>query len=806
MIFLEKFIENVKKYSDLKAVSDEKGFLTYNELYKMSYILASVIETDMKEKNGNIAVILPRKKEALSAFISVMLSSNAYVYSPVDAPSERLQYILEDASISTIITTRADKDSLEIKGSYRYIFMEDIVNKCKEIGEVPLKDYRFDPNAPAFITYTSGSTGKPKGVIDTYYYIENHINARHSYYVPKVSESVGNIVSFSYAASTYDLFSGIAVGANLYIFSDEELLNQNVTVQRVIEQNITTMFMIPSMIPIVFGTGEKLPIRCVITAGEKAKKIPELSCILVEIYGSSEAAAVLGRVARPEDSWDILGKPLCDSKLLLRDKEGNFIDEPGVEGELCIVNSALAKGYINLPEETEKKFVDCPLPDYGRMYVSGDIMKFDEEGNFYYCGRKDNMVKLNGQRVEMGEIEVKLAGHKDIEDVVCMVKHKNNKDILVCYYKLNNKVDTVDSDELRSYIEKRLPRYMVPQYFVQMDDFPKNINGKNDRKRFPEPDYSKGLLMEKPNSEIEIKVLDLVRKMLPDIEFGVTDNLLQLGLDSVTAVQIAAVLEESGINITVTDILRKKSIRNMLSAPKEHSWFYNVYDPTKKVVVIIHGVIVASGLNSVCENLSKKYNVYVIAPFTDYILDIMPEKNYDRLCEYYIALLDRDLPENAGLWGFCGYSFGGQIALTMAHTWQQKKNEYVNVMMGDTFIRWIYPNKKYDLLTENDPYVVMVNERSKKYGESVINEPIDILLTKQNAVIELMNTMSTNLKYEGKVYYLDAKLDYDDATEKIKMAFVKMLYPNVVIREFNCFHNDLYLRQDVIDSYWDILE
>ena len=806
MIFLEKFIENVKKYPDCKAVSDEKGFLTYKELYKMSYILASVIETDIKEKNGNIAVILPRKKETLAAFISVMFSSNAYVYSSVDAPSERLQYILEDASISTIITTKAAKDSLEIQGSYCYIFMEDIVNKCKETDEVPLKDYQFDPNFPAFITYTSGSTGKPKGVIDTYYYIENHINARHSYYVPKVSESVGNIVSFSYAASTYDLFSGIAVGANLYIFSDEELLNQNVTVQRVIEQNITTMFMIPSMIPVVFGTGEKLPIRCVITAGEKAKKIPELSCILVEIYGSSEAAAVLGRVARPEDSWDILGKPLCDSKLLLRDKEGNFIDEPGVEGELCIVNSALAKGYINLPEETEKKFVDCPLPDYGRMYVSGDIMKFDEEGNFYYCGRKDNMVKLNGQRVEMGEIEVKLAGHKDIEDVVCMVKHKNNKDILVCYYKLNNKAGTVDSDELRSYIEKRLPRYMVPQYFVQMDDFPKNINGKNDREKFPEPDYSKGLLMEQPNSDIERKVFDLVRKMLPDIEFGVTDNLLQLGLDSVTAVQIAAVLEESGLNITVTDILRKKSIRNMLSAPKEHSWFYNVYDPTKKVVVLIHGVIVASGLNSVCETLSKKYNVYVIAPFTDYILDIMPEKNYDRLCEYYIALLDRDLPENASLWGFCGYSFGGQIALTMANIWQQEKNEYVNVLMGDTFIRWIYPNKKYDLLTENDPYIVMVNERSKKYGESAINEPIDILLTKQNAVIELMNTMSTNQKYEGKVYYLDAKLDYDDATEKIKMAFVKMLYPNVEIRDFNYFHNDLYLRQDVIDSYWDIWE
>ena len=145
--------------------------------------------------------------------------------------------------------------------------MEDMLSRYRT--EKVFHNYNAsDEKKAAFITYTSGSTGNPKGVVDTYYYIRNHIDARHQYYKPGPEECIGNIVNFSYAASTYDLFSGLTVGCNLYIFSDEELLNQTLLVSRVIDNNITTMFMIPSMIPIVFAPEAELPIRCIITAGE----------------------------------------------------------------------------------------------------------------------------------------------------------------------------------------------------------------------------------------------------------------------------------------------------------------------------------------------------------------------------------------------------------------------------------------------------------------------------------------------------------------------------------------------------------
>ena len=163
--------------------------------------------------------------------------------------------------------------------------------------------------------------------------------------------------------------------------------------------------MIPSMIPIVFAPGAMLPIQCIITAGEKAKQIPDISARMVEIYGSSEAAAVIGRETKKEDPWNLLGRPFPGTTIYLLDEKGERITTPDTVGEVCIVNDALAVEYRNREDETREKFVACPFDGHSRMYRSGDLMQFDREGNYYYCGRKDNMTKINGQRVEMGEVE-----------------------------------------------------------------------------------------------------------------------------------------------------------------------------------------------------------------------------------------------------------------------------------------------------------------------------------------------------------------------------------------------------------------
>ncbi len=815
---VEMFLKTAEKYPDNKAVSDEMGSETYGELNVLSDLVARRILAIHPTEEGccssaesgtgyrNIGVLFPRKKEALAAFLGVLKSGSSYVYASPDVPSDRFDFIMQDAAVAGIVTTKEAAAAFAGSAAYPLIFMDDILTDYQAMDPKQMQHIdRSDFKKPAFLTYTSGSTGKPKGVVDTYYYINNHIEARHSFYKPGPEECIGNIVSFSYAASTYDLFSGLTVGCNLYIFSDEELLNQSITVKRVIENNITTMFMIPNMISVVFAPGAKLPIKCVITAGEKAKQIPEISAQIAEIYGSSEAAAVIGRIAKPGDPWNLLGKALPGNTLFLLDEEGNRITEPGVPGELCIVNDAVALGYRNRPDDTAAKFVDCPFLA-GRMYKSGDLMQFDSNNTFYYCGRKDNMTKINGQRVEMGEIESTIVTIDGVKDAVCMVLNRNNAGMLVCYYLPDREKEAVAAAELTAYASSKLPRYMVPLYWIAMDAFPRNVNGKVDRKAFPAPDFDSMTQDVPPENYVEQELLAVASKLLPDIRFGVTDDLMKLGMDSILAVQFVTEAEKYDSRITVSGVMRAKNIRDIVNSRKQAVWFYENYDGAKDVVVLIHGIIPVSGLGRICEKWSKYFNVLEIEPFLDHISDVCDAYDYSALVEFYRNEVAKMLPEGNKLWGFAGFSFGGQLALSLAAEWEKSSGERKHVFMGDSLIQLMYPGKVLPILTEKDPYIQMVQKNSKKYGNSTVREPIDQIIKKQNAVIDLMRTIKTNTKYEGPVLYLDARLDYDYTTQAVKIGTVKSLCKNITILEFQRnFHNDLYMTDEIIAKYDEIL-
>ncbi len=831
---VEMFLRTAEQYPENKAVSDETGSITYRELNALSDLAADRIlkmlpgisKAESKDEGEartsaaaywNVGVLFPRKKEALAAFLGVLKSGCSYVYASPDVPSDRFDFIMQDAEAVCIVTTREAAAAFAGSAEYPLICMEDILADFHVMHAANAADSmtgsikaehinRSDFSKPAFLTYTSGSTGKPKGVVDTYYYINNHIEARHSFYKPGPDECIGNIVSFSYAASTYDLFSGLTVGCNLYIFSDEELLNQSVTVKRVIDNNITTMFMIPNMISVVFAPGAKLPIRCVITAGEKAKQIPEISAQIAEIYGSSEAAAVIGRVARPGDPWNLLGKAMPGNTLFLLDEDGNRITQPGTPGELCIVNDALALEYRNRPEDTAAKFVDCPFLAGARMYKSGDLMQFDENGTFYYCGRKDNMTKINGQRVEMGEIESNIVAIDGVKDAVCAVIQRNNAGMLVCYYIPDREKKAVTAAELTAYAAARLPRYMVPLYWIALDAFPRNVNGKVDRKAMPVPDFGALTLNAAPENDVEEALLSAAAKLLPDIRFGVTDDLLKLGMDSILAVQFVTEAEKYAPGITVSDVLRIRNIRDLVSAQKQVSWFYEEYDASKDVIVLIHGIIPVSGLGMVCEKWSRYFNILEIEPYLDHIRDVCEEYDYDRLIAFYLEEVGRKLPEGCRLWGFAGFSFGGQLALSLAAEWEKKTHTRTHVFLGDSLIQLMYPGKKLPVLTEKDPYIQMVQKNSQRYGNSSVREPLDQIIKKQNAVLDLMRTIKANTKYEGPVLYLDARLDYDDTTQAVKIGTVKSLCRNITILEFHKnFHNDLYMTGEVVAQYDEIL-
>lgn len=808
---LEYFHEDIRLWPDAMAVADRQGDWSYAELGRLSHAVASVLircldgrmaEGPLKAWNTRcVGVILPRKKEALAAFLGIMESGNVYVFMPPDTPEERLRYILRDAAMEYVITDRENAGRLRETEGIQTILMEELEEaRGKEsFSFLPLP--RAQGDGPAFITYTSGSTGKPKGAIDTYSYIENHVSTRLHYYTPGADEAVGCVVSFSYAASTYDLFSGIRAGFGLYIFHEEEMLDARVMAERIIRYRVTSVFMIPGMIPVMYGSGKDLPVRCIITAGEKMKKVPSVPAKIVEIYGSSEAAAVIGRVAGVSDPWDLLGKPVPGVTLFLLDRDGSRITEAGVEGELAVVSDALTLGYMNMADMNREKLTDCPFLPGKKMYLSGDLMRMDGAGSYYFCGRKDNMVKLNGQRAELGEIEYAVAGYPGVRDAVCRVFSRNGTDMLACYYTLQEG-ETVDGKALASWLTGKIPAFMVPGYFIAMDRFPVNMNGKTDRSRLPEPAF--GALCENtpPRDYLEKKLLAIARELLPDIEFGVTDDIRRLGLDSVKAVRFVAGAQAFDPRLTVSSVLRFGKIRDVMNAPKENVWFFENYDARKPVLVLIHGIVPVSGYAMLCEDWSRYFNLLIIGPFPDHIEEEPGVYDYEQLVSYYDRKVRETVPEDASLWGFAGFSFGGQLAVSLADAWRKEKGEYPYALMGDTLIQHMVPGKVLPPLNAEDPLIRAISRRGERYGDSAVNEPLEAILDKQNKTVRLLNTVKTNLKYEGPVIYLDAQQDYEPLMEKAKVAIVRSFYRNIRVFEFrDYYHNDLYLSREMLTFY-----
>lgn len=808
---IEYLEDDIRNFPDITAVADRHGYWSYAELGSISEYIAKEIRESFKESENEgplsvygtrcVGVILPRKKEVLAAFTGIMRSGNAYVFSAPDAPKERLEFILTDAAIQCVITDRETANNNSCLKNVRCIFIEDAIEKCAGRITNGSQTSYLSADKPAFITYTSGSSGKPKGAIDTYYYIENHINARHHFYMPSQGEMAGCIVSFSYAASTYDLFSGIKAGYGLYIFCEEEMLDSNVMADRIIENNVTAVFMIPSMIPVIYGSGRELPLKCIVTAGEKMKKVPSIPVKIAEIYGSSEAAAVIGRVTDTNDPWDLLGKPIPGVELFLIDKKGKRCENVGEHGELAIVSDALTLGYINLPEMSSEKLVDCPFADGKKMYLSGDIMRIDGDGNYYFCGRKDNMIKINGQRAELGEIEHAVVEYPNIGDAVCSIITKNSTDMLMCHYTVTG-TERPDENDIVKYLNKKLPSFMIPRYWICMEKFPVSINGKTDKSRLPLPSFDELCEKEEPRDFQERRLLEIAREILPDIEFGVTDDMRRLGLDSIKAVQFAARAEKYDARINVTCIMRYGNIREIINAPKEFVWFYEEYENSKPTLVLIHGIVPLSGYSLICEDWTRIFNILEIGPFTDHIEENPGCYDYSKLVSVYYDKIKRTLPAGARLWGFGGFSFGGQLAVSLADAWQTENGNYPYVLMGDTLIQFMYPGKVLPELNADDPHIRAISERGKMYGDSAVNEPLETIIEKQNKTVKLLNTIQTNLIYDGPVFYLDAHQDYEETMEQAKIAIVKNFYKNIRIYEFrDYFHNDLYLKRDILPFY-----
>ncbi|RUT68627.1 amino acid adenylation domain-containing protein [Flavobacterium cupreum] len=504
-LFQESFTKNA---DNTAIVFNDKSF-SYRELRVAVDKLAAVLKTDYNAGVGSKIVLIAGRSEKTIVSILAIMKVRA-VYIPIDSeyPEARINYILQDSAADLIIT---DQDDLQIENDHIPVLFYDTLNDSS-------KEYSWSEGEAAanltdlcYICYTSGSTGKPKGVMIEQRSVIDYVETFSNYFELSEKDTVIQQSSISFDTSIEEIFPVLALGGKLIVLSEGGRDIEGI-IKAINNHKVTVLTTTPLVINELNLTPERLAHmpRVIISGGDELRKsyIDKLidKTAVFNTYGPTEFT-VCSTFAQIDsiEKCNVIGKPINNHKIYLFDDDLKEI-QTGEIGEMFIGGSGMARGYLNNMEETKRHFISHPAVE-GLIYKTGDLAKYNENGELEFCGRKDSQVKIKGYRVEPIEIDNVLQKCSAVKNSVSVAKKDYNNDKhLVTYYK---GADNVNEKEIISFLRNELPHYMVPDYLVSVAEFPLNSNGKIDVKLLPVPDS----LLHNKLFYLELK--DFMKKFLP---------------------------------------------------------------------------------------------------------------------------------------------------------------------------------------------------------------------------------------------------------------------------------------------------
>ena len=682
--FVSLFKEQVAQYPDAIAVVDAQSSITYQELDRQSNILAVRLK-DLGVADGRfVSIMLPRTKAFLVAVIAVFKAGGAYVPLDSDMPEDRLRFMLKDSQSAVLLTTRDWLSKTQSLQDFPILSIEDIDWTTPSVA--------IDDSCPtslAYMIYTSGSTGEPKGVTVTHEAMMNFIIWLKETEELKAGEQCAIHTNFVFDGSLFDLYPPLISGATLHILSSSLRMDLHGMYRYFIEHHIVGLLLTTQMGMMMMSNYE-LPLRFLMVGGEKLTgfHVPP-SMKLYNCYGPTEftVCSAFHQVDRLRTYDNIpIGRPVPNTISVVVDANGHLLPR-GHEGELCLIGRQIAQGYWNRPELTEGNFTACPFIDGEKMYHTRDLVRWNEEGELEYLGRMDSQIKISGYRIELGEIEHKMAEYPGVTSAAVIVHQEQKSQYLVGYFTSKN---PIYPEMIQEHLRRLLPEYMTPQFLVHLSAMPMTLNGKVNRKALmdsqPLPQQVNKVSVA-PKTKNETMLYDLTKQVLKMDDFGVTDDLTLLGMTSLSAIKLADLANREGLNIKVNDILRGKSIRDILITEQSIGKWENGYDPSKPVVVLIQGFTYYKKLESLISKLCQHYSVFVVEPIDDHYQAIFNEENFscNDVADFYLDYLEACMRPNVSVGMFIGHSFGGELAYRCAVQWHKKTNTMPKVCMLDSF-------------------------------------------------------------------------------------------------------------------------
>lgn len=608
----ELFAEQAKRLPNQTALIFEDKSYTYRQLDELSNGLAVSMRRMGVRQGDMVGVLLNRDEKVVLAQLAVLKLGAIFI--PIDNryPEERIKYIISESKAKIIIKNAGNLMDLPNAIDIESLDMRPLFS----LEHVPVNS-----DDTCYIIFTSGSTGTPKGCTLTNrglvnFCLNNNILETCNKLDKQICVSV-NTISFDYfiAESLLPLTNGYTV----VLANEEESVNQEQFIRLVTSTSANIIQTTPTRFQLYFNDKHDLAYMqqfdVIVTSGEPLplellKKFHKHSnAKIFNPLGPSECCVWVagGELNLPDGEicsrHITIGRPIANTQLYILDAERKPLPI-GVAGEICISGDGVGHGYLNRPELNRDKFVANPFVDGKLMFCTGDIARWNEQGEIEYIGRIDNQVKIRGLRIELEEIESLMRSFPGLDTVAATVQcDESGRQYLVGYYTADK---LIDESALRQYLSLKLPKYMIPNYFVSLKALPITPSGKIDRQSLPQPDFS--LSMEKyvpPATELEVILCKEVCEVLNYRQIGIHDDFFELGCDSLKAIELVTAARRAGVYLSLQNIfdyptvqllcdyLQKKPAKDNILLPEQFAKYSsilekNVYDkefiPNKKQI------------------------------------------------------------------------------------------------------------------------------------------------------------------------------------------------------------------------------
>jgi len=681
------------------AVACDDKEMRYTELNCKANQLAHYLVEEGIRTDDLVAICVDRSFDMMIGLLAILKAGAAYLPIDPNYPHDRIEFTLNDSKAKIVLTQELIKESLP------KIQTKQVCIDTFDLSKYPQSNVENDAkvNDLAYVIYTSGTTGRPKGVMLEHANVDRLFKSTEQYFDFNKNDIWSFFHSFAFDFAVWEIWGALLYGGKVVIVpysisrSPEEfyklLIKEKITIlnqtpsafKQLIEVDKYNETKLTSLRSVVFG-GEKLEFS---SLGPWYEKYDDDMPQLVNMYGITETTVhtTYNALCKNDilNDKSLIGHTLCDLGCYVLDSECEPVPK-GEAAELYIIGDGLARGYLNQLQLTNERFMPNPFIPNSKMYKTGDLVRFTEDGNIEYLGRTDDQVQLRGFRIELGEIEQQLLHIDTLKEAIVLLKEDTSgQKILVGYVKTHQKIDI---QNIKASLLKNLPEYMIPNTFIQVENMPLTINGKIDKKALLKLDvkYVSSSKYVPPKNKIEESLVSIFSEVLKIEKIGINDDFFELGGNSLLVVGLLSKINKSfNKSLSLTAIFQASNVLKLSTVIEKGSDALDILLPIQiqgkeNPIFAVPGI---GGTGLEYELLSRTLGKG--QPF--YVLQSVGFDGKRRFLSTVEAIAKENVKfikdfQPQGPYRIMGFSFGGTVAFEMARL---LGDEVEGLMMLDTF-------------------------------------------------------------------------------------------------------------------------